>query len=144
MCHSVKDSIADNGIGEEPSPVGHCAIAREDDGLLAESSVDDGVEAFGGLLVDGLEAKIVDDQEVEVQDALEQCGETVLEIGHGEFGEQLVEAVEADRVESPAGLMRKSFGKMGFASTRWSKKKDTFAALNETARGQGTDELGVD
>ena len=64
VSQAVKDGIGNDGIGEELLPVGHGTIGREDDGFATEATIDKSVEALSGLLIDSLESKVVDNQEV--------------------------------------------------------------------------------
>jgi hypothetical protein len=69
VSETVKDSIGNDGIRKEFLPIGHGPIGCEDDGFHSEASIDEGVEAFGGLLVNGLEGKVIDDEEIALEDA---------------------------------------------------------------------------
>ena len=144
MSDAVKDGIGDNGIGKESWPIGHCPIGGEDDALGAESAIDNHIEALCRCLVNAFEAEVVDDQQINGEESLEELRELVVEIGSGEFREQVAEAMEGNSEHHATSLVGKGFRQMSLAGTCGTDEKDALAALDEAAGGKPADEFSAD
>jgi len=79
-----------------------------------------------------------------IEKSLHHDAKPVIQICRCKISEQLMKAVEGDRVEHPTGLMSDGFGEMGFSGSGGSEKKDSLTALNEATRCKRSDEFSID
>ena len=143
MSNPVEDGVGDDRIGKESWPIGHCPVGGEDDALGAEASVDDGIEPLCGKLVNGLEAEVIDDEQINDEQPPEKLGELILDISRCKFGEEIPEVVECHREHHSAGFVGKSLRKMSFSGTGWTDEEDSLTSFDKTATGEVTYELCV-
>jgi len=59
---AIHDGIGHDFVGEDRKPIVEGAVARQDDRTGRLPGVDDRVEPLGGLLVEPLERKLVEDE----------------------------------------------------------------------------------
>ena len=61
---TVEGGVGEDGVGEEPYPLGNVAIRSDDEAGAAVALDDEGVEVFRLLLVEPLETEVIDDKQV--------------------------------------------------------------------------------
>ena len=96
VCQAIKNRVGNNGIRKELLPIGHRSIGSENDGLAFEPRINERIETLGRLLIDGLEGKVIDDQQISFEETLQKYMKSILQIGRCQFAKQLMEAVVAD------------------------------------------------
>jgi len=140
----IENGVGHDGIGEESWPVGHGSVGSEDDAFGTEASVDDGIEALSGLLIDGLEAEVIDDKQIDFEQAADEDVQTVLEVCRSKLGKELMEAVESNGEHHTASLMSERFCQMSLASAGGAEEEDSLTVFDEATGGKSLDAFCVD
>ena len=105
MCHPVQDGARDHGIGKNIHPVGHGAIAGEDDRASAVPGVNNAVEKLAIFLINFLKREIIDDEQITVDEFFEETIDGAVAVGAQELGEQLVKFIEQHAVSFAASFV---------------------------------------
>src|SRR6202008_2145771 len=112
---AVEDGIGVCGVADEGVPFVDGDLAGEDGRAAPITFLEDLVEVTTGAGVEGFEAPIVEDEELDAGETTQDAGIAAVTAGEREFGEELGDPLIENRAVVAAGLVTEGTSKPRFA-----------------------------
>lgn len=141
---AVEGTVGEDGVGEEPDPLRDVAVAREDEAGAAVALDDQRIEVLGLLLIEAVEAEVIDQEQVRGEVAAEGDFEAVVGAGLAEFAEEVVGAAEEDRVAGAGGSSAEGLCEECLADAHWPDEEGVLLALEEVQGEELVEVTAVD
>ena len=107
---AVEDGVGVGGIADEFVPLVDRQLAGDEDGAAAIAGFEDFEKIVAGGGIEGGEAPIVEDEELNAAESAHEARVAAVAAGEGEIGEQLRNALIEHRSIVATGLMAKRTG----------------------------------
>ena len=142
-CEPVDGGLGEQRVGERGEPLVGVAVGGHERGRL-EVAFDDELVEVGGLGgVEGLEREVVDDEQIDADEAAHLDLVGVIEPGGAEPFEQPVGPFGVDLAAAAAGDVPERVGEVGLADPDGSEDQRRVGVVDEPQRGQlGPDVAG--
>ena len=127
---AVQDGIGDGRLSDELVPHGDGDLGGHDGALDTHPILKDLVEKQAALVVQGLQAEVVEDEQILLGDALEFLHMGVVHFGDLEVGEELPGVVVGHLVAMVARLIAEGGGEIALAGPRGAGDDDRITSYN--------------
>jgi hypothetical protein len=141
---AVEDGVGIGGLADEAVPVGDGDLAGDEGGFSAIAVLEDFQEVVAGLGGQGLEAPVVEDQQIDGGETLEAAGEGAVAVGQGEIVEQLGGANVEDGAVIPASLVTQGAGQPALADAGGPGDDEVVVGLDPVAPDEPLHERPVE
>ena len=136
VCEPVHYGIGHDRIREDGRPVRESPIGGQEDRPEGVALIDDRVEALRRAIVDLPEGKVIDHEQIGLDESSGESLKQLREVCPGNGVEEVVKGVKVDREILPAGGMGDCLGQMGLPCSRGAEQEEVFAFLDEATGGQ--------
>ena len=85
----IEDGVGVGGVADEGVPVGDGDLAGDEGGFAAVTVFEDFQQVVPGLGIEGFEAPVVDDEQLDGAEGLDASGGAAVAVAEGEIIEQL-------------------------------------------------------
>jgi hypothetical protein len=141
---AIEDGVPEGGVANEFVPVVRGDLARDEGGTAVVPVIEDFEEIAPAEVVEGSEAKVIEDEELGTGQALQEPGMGAVAPGEGELGEEAGETVVPCGQAVTTGLVAEGAGQVGLPGAGGSHDQDTLALADPVATAEAEDERAIE
>jgi hypothetical protein len=141
---AIEDSVGVGGIADQFVPFVDGDLAGDDGRPSAVAFFEDFEEIVAGGGIEGIEAPIIEDEELHAAEGAQETGIAAVAARKGEVGEQLGKALIEDGAIVAAGFVAESRCKPAFADAGWPAQDQVLVGVDLGALGQFLEQRAIE